>query len=571
MVFKRLFYYVKPYFIFFLLGLIFSIITVIGTLSIPIIIGDAIDLIIDYKQVDFVLLKPALLKLFMAILITALSQWLMNLSMNHIALCTVRRIRNDLFATLQQAPLKYIDRTSHGEIISRMITDTEMISEGLLMGLSQLFTGILTILGTLLFMLQLNIIITISVITITPISLIFSGLIAKHSFRNFEKQSSARATLTGFIDEMVGKQKIVNTFMREDIVQEHFETLNEQVRITGIKAIFTSSLVNPTTRFVNSLVYASVGVLGSFTAIRVLITIGQLSAFLSYANQYTKPFNEISGVIMELQSALASAKSVFLLIDTPQEEPDNQESLPFETATGTVSFDDVSFSYTSDVPLIENFNLNVTSGKRIAIVGPTGCGKTTLINLLMRFYDVTSGAICIDNTDIRTIPRSHLRSQFGMVLQETWLSHSSIADNIAYGKEHASREEIMEAAKLAHAHHFINLLEHGYDTILSEDASELSVGQKQLLCIARVMLILPPMLILDEATSSIDTRTEQYIQQAFRNMMKGRTSFVVAHRLSTIKESDCILVMNEGHIVEQGTHQELLDANGFYANLYHSA
>ena len=482
----------------------------------------------------------------------------------------VRDIRNDAFKNLQQLPLKYIDGHSHGDIMSRLVTDVEQISDGLIMGFAQLFTGIVTIFGTLFFMLSINVKITLAVVIITPISLFVARFIAKNTFKLFQKQSEARGEMTSLVEEMIGNQKVVKAFAYEKESEEKFDVLNKNLQQVGVKATFFSSLTNPSTRFINGLVYTSVGIIGAFAAIGGGFSVGQLSCFLTYANQYTKPFNEISGVVTELQSAFASAKRVFEVINEPAEAPDSPEAEVLESVDGTLKAENVSFSYNPEIPLIEDFNISVSSGQKIAIVGPTGCGKTTLINLLMRFYDVTGGKIILSGIPIKQCTRNSMRSMYGMVLQETWLKTGTIRDNIAYGKPDASIEEITRAAKSAHCHGFIKRLPDGYNTVISEDGGSLSQGQKQLLCIARVMLALPPMLILDEATSSIDTRTEILIQQTFNEMMKGRTSFIIAHRLSTIKEADCILVMNSGHIIEQGTHSELMNKNGFYAQLYNS-
>lgn len=569
-VFKPLMRYAGPHIWLLVVALILTVVSVAATLYAPILMGDGIDLIIDKGNVDFDGLVPILIRLAIVVAITGVSQWLMSMCTNKVTYNTVRDIRNDAFRNLQKLPLKYIDSHPHGDIMSRLITDVEQISDGLLMGFAQLFTGIVTIFGTLFFMLSINVKITLIVVVITPLSLFVARFIAKNTFKLFQKQSEARGEMTSLVEEMIGNQKIVKAFAYENESEEKFDVLNKNLQQVGVKATFFSSLTNPSTRFINGLVYTSVGIIGAFAAISGGFSVGQLSCFLTYANQYTKPFNEISGVITELQSAFASAKRVFEIIDEPAEIPDSPDAVTLESVDGTLKAENVSFSYNPDIPLIENFNLSVKSGQRIAIVGPTGCGKTTVINLLMRFYDVTGGEIILSSVPIKQCTRDSMRSMYGMVLQETWLKTGTIRDNIAYGKPGASIEEITSAAKAAHCHGFIKRLPNGYDTVISEDGGTLSQGQKQLLCIARVMLALPPMLILDEATSSIDTRTEILIQQTFNEMMKGRTSFIIAHRLSTIKEADCILVMNSGHIIEQGTHKELMNKNGFYADLYNS-
>lgn len=569
-IFKPLISYAGPHIWLLVIALILAVISVAATLYAPILMGRGIDLIIDEGNVDFNGLIPILIKLAAVVTVTGISQWLMSLCTNKVTYNTVRDIRNDAFKNLQQLPLKYIDGHSHGDIMSRLVTDVEQISDGLIMGFAQLFTGIVTIFGTLFFMLSINVKITLAVVIITPISLFVARFIAKNTFRLFQKQSEARGEMTSLVEEMIGNQKVVKAFAYEKESEEKFDVLNKNLQQVGVKATFFSSLTNPSTRFINGLVYTSVGIIGAFAAIGGGFSVGQLSCFLTYANQYTKPFNEISGVVTELQSAFASAKRVFEVINEPAEAPDSPEAEVLESVDGTLKAENVSFSYNPEIPLIEDFNFSVSSGQKIAIVGPTGCGKTTLINLLMRFYDVTGGKIILSGIPIKQCTRNSMRSMYGMVLQETWLKTGTIRDNIAYGKPDASIEEITRAAKSAHCHGFIKRLPDGYDTVISEDGGSLSQGQKQLLCIARVMLALPPMLILDEATSSIDTRTEILIQQTFNEMMKGRTSFIIAHRLSTIKEADCILVMNSGHIIEQGTHSELMNKNGFYAQLYNS-
>ena len=569
-IFKPLISYAGPHIWLLVIALILAVISVAATLYAPILMGRGIDLIIDEGNVDFNGLIPILIKLAAVVTVTGISQWLMSLCTNKVTYNTVRDIRNDAFKNLQQLPLKYIDGHSHGDIMSRLVTDVEQISDGLIMGFAQLFTGIVTIFGTLFFMLSINVKITLAVVIITPISLFVARFIAKNTFKLFQKQSEARGEMTSLVEEMIGNQKVVKAFAYEKESEEKFDVLNKNLQQVGVKATFFSSLTNPSTRFINGLVYTSVGIIGAFAAIGGGFSVGQLSCFLTYANQYTKPFNEISGVVTELQSAFASAKRVFEVINEPAEAPDSPDAEVLESVDGTLKAENVSFSYNPEIPLIEDFNISVSSGQKIAIVGPTGCGKTTLINLLMRFYDVTGGKIILSGIPIKQCTRNSMRSMYGMVLQETWLKTGTIRDNIAYGKPDASIEEITRAAKSAHCHGFIKRLPDGYNTVISEDGGSLSQGQKQLLCIARVMLALPPMLILDEATSSIDTRTEILIQQTFNEMMKGRTSFIIAHRLSTIKEADCILVMNSGHIIEQGTHSELMNKNGFYAQLYNS-
>ena len=552
-----------------LLSLVLAAVTVATTLYAPILVGKGVDLILGPGNVDFAGLIVILKQIAVVVFITAFAQWLMNHINNRITYYVVKDIRTRAFSHLEVLPLKYIDSHQYGDIISRIIADIDQFSEGLLMGFTQLFTGLLTILGTLGFMLVVNPLITVVVVLVTPLSLFVASYIAKKTFAMFQLQSRTRGELTSLIDEMIGNQKVVQAFGYEDEAQMRFEEINERLRSCSLRAMFFSSITNPSTRFVNSMVYASVGVVGAYAAIRGLLSVGQLSIFLSYANQYTKPFNEISGVVTELQNALACAARVFELIDEPAISSE-KEAKELGEADGSVKLQNVSFAYNPQVPLIEHLNLDVKSGQRIAIVGPTGCGKTTLINLLMRIYDVDGGEIQVSGTDIRRVTRKSLRANYGMVLQETWLKSGTIRDNIAYGKPDASLEQIMQAARDAHAHSFIKRMPQGYDTLISEDGGNLSQGQKQLLCIARVMLCLPPMLILDEATSSIDTRTEIRIQKAFAAMMVGRTSFIVAHRLSTIREADVILVMKDGHIIEQGNHEGLLEKNGFYAGLYRS-
>ncbi len=567
---KRILAYIGRYRWGVFLSLCLAAVTVVTTLYAPILIGDGVDLILGPGDVDFQGLKQVLGKMAAVIAVTAVSQWMMNHINNKITYHVVEDIRTKAFGHLEILPLKYIDSHPSGDVISRVIADIDQFSEGLLMGFTQLFTGVLTILGTLGFMFYVNAWIALVVVCVTPVSLLVASYIAKKTYVMFKRQSETRGELTGLIDEMLGNQKVVQAFGYEEDAQKSFEEINERLRGYSLRATFFSSITNPATRFVNGLVYASVGVAGAYAAVNGLLSVGKLSSFLSYANQYTKPFNEISGVVTELQNALASAARVFALIDEEPLKPEDQDAVDLKEAKGNVGLEKVYFSYNPDVPLIEDFNLKVEPGQRIAIVGPTGCGKSTIINLLMRFYDVDSGCVRVDGHDIRHMTRRSLRANYGMVLQETWLKSGTIRENIAYGKPDASEEEIVRAAKEAHAHSFIKRMPDGYDTVITEDGGNLSQGQKQLLCIARVMLSLPPMLILDEATSSIDTRTEIRIQKAFARMMEGRTSFIVAHRLSTIREADVILVMRDGHIVEQGNHETLLKKGGFYAQLYNS-
>ncbi len=567
---KRVLCYIEGYRLYLLASILLAVLTVALTLYAPILTGDAIDYMIGKGAVDFAALLKLLTKLGVIIGATSVFQWIMNLCNNHITYKVVMDVRTEAFDHMQDLPLSYIDSHPQGDIVSRLIADIDQFSDGLLMGFTQLFTGVMTILGTLLFMLSVNVGITLVVVCITPLSLLVAGFIARRTHSMFKLQSETRGELTGLIDEMVGNQKVVKAFGHEEEAIARFDEINQKLQKHSLRAIFYSSITNPATRFVNSMVYAGVGVAGAFAAIRGALSVGQLSCFLSYANQYTKPFNEISGVVTELQNALACAERVFDFIDREPMSADPADGPHIEKAEGSVDLENVAFSYTKDRELIKNLNLHVKPGQRIAIVGPTGCGKSTLINLLMRFYDVDEGCISVDGTPIQDLTRENLRQQYGMVLQETWLKSATVRDNISYGKPDATEEEIIEAAKASHAHSFIRRLPKGYDTVLSEDGGSLSQGQKQLLCISRVMLCLPPMLILDEATSSIDTRTELKIQNAFAKMMEGRTSFIVAHRLSTIREADVILVMRDGQIVEQGTHESLLAANGFYAELYNS-
>lgn len=563
--------YIGRYRIHLILSLLLCIVTVACTLYIPILTGRIIDLLIGAGAIAFPQVIPILIQIAVFVGITAISQWLMGLCNNHMTYSTVRDIRSDAFNHIQHLPLSYLDQNPTGDLVSRVISDVDQFADGLLMGFTQLFMGILTIIGTLYFMFSVNVIIAIAVVVITPLSLVVSAVIAKSTFKMFTLQTKTRGEQTALIDEMITNQKVVRAFSMEDEVQERFDEVNKRLENYSLRAIFYSSLTNPSTRFVNALVYACVGVVGAIIAITTGgISIGQLSAILSYANQYTKPFNEISGVITELQGALACANRVFDLIDQPIETPDVTPPITLKDADGSAKLTDVSFSYVPEQKLIENFNLSVKPGQRVAIVGPTGCGKTTLINLLMRFYDVNEGKIEISGQCIMDVTRHSLRTNFGMVLQETWLKSGTIRDNIKMARMDATDVEIIAASKATHAHSFIKRLPNGYDTIISEDGGNLSQGQKQLLCITRVMLSLPPMLILDEATSSIDTRTEQRIQRAFEKLMTGRTSFIVAHRLSTIQNADIILVMNHGNVIEQGTHEELLAADGFYAKLYQS-
>ncbi len=563
--------YIKPYGFFLGLTIFMAVVSVAFTLYLPILTGDAVDMLGRIGTEGFWPgLFTILQKMAVVIALTALSQWIMSICNNKIVYSIIQDIRKKAFRRLEQLPLKYLDAHSHGDIVSRVVADVDQFADGLLIGFTQLFTGIITILGTLGFMLSVNVGITVVVVVITPVSLLVAAFIARKTFSMFQLQSKTRGEQTALINEMVGNQKVVQAFNREDETLEQFDEINARLEKCSLRAIFFSSLTNPCTRFVNSLVYMGVGLTGAFAVIRGGLSVGQLTCFLSYANQYTKPFNEISGVITELQNALACASRIFELIEEEAQVPDKENAVVLHDVEGKVDISDVSFSYVPDRKLIEGLNLHVNPGQRIAIVGPTGCGKTTIINLLMRFYDVDQGAICVENTDIRDMTRKSLRASYGMVLQDTWLKRGTIRDNITVGKPEATQEEVIVAAKASHAHSFIRRLPNGYDTIIGEEGGSLSQGQKQLLCITRVMLSLPPMLILDEATSSIDTRTEVRIQKAFAAMMEGRTSFIVAHRLSTIQNADVILVMKDGHIIEQGNHQELLARNGFYAELYNS-
>ncbi len=569
---KKVLKYIQAYRIFLILSLMFAVVTVAATLYIPVLTGQVIDHILAPGQVDFPVIGELLWKMGVIILLAALAQWMMNVCNNKITYEVVQDVRREAFARIQVLPLKFIDGHSHGELVSRVIADVDQFADGLLMGFSQLFTGVITILGTLLFMVSINLKITLVVVLVTPVSLFVAAFIARRTFSMFMLQSATRGEQTSLINEMIENQKVVQAFSKEEDVLQKFDEINQRLEKASLNATFFSSLTNPGTRFVNSLVYTGVALVGALFAMSGggVFTVGQLSCFLSYANQYTKPFNEISGVVTELQNALACAERIFALIEEEPQitEPENVKILT--DVRGNVTLSNVYFSYARDKKLIENFNLKVRPGQRVAIVGPTGCGKTTIINLLMRFYDVDSGSIQVEGEDIREVTRRSLRESYGMVLQETWLKAGTIRENLKMGKPDASEEEILKAAKAAHAHSFIKRLPQGYDTVIGEDGGSLSVGQKQLLCIARVMLCLPPMLILDEATSSIDTRTEMKIQNAFATMMRGRTSFIVAHRLSTIQEADIILVMKDGHIIEQGSHEELLLEKGFYFELYNS-
>lgn len=567
---KKIFCYIKRYNLFLVLSLVFAAISVALTLYVPILIGHAIDCIVGPDNVDFDRIISLFLQIIIAVVITSVCQWLMNICNNKITYQVVNDIRKDAFRKIEILPLKYVDSHFQGEIVSQVISDVDQFADGLLMGFTQLFTGVVTILGTLIFMLSIQPKITFVVVVITPLSLFVAKYVAKNTYQMFRKQSETRAEQTAFIDEMLSNLKLVKAYGHEKENMEKFTEINHRLEKASLKATFFSSITNPSTRFVNNVVYAGVGLTGALAVIHTGMTVGQLSSFLNYANQYTKPFNEISGVLTELQNAFACAARIFHLIEEEPQTPEPENAVVLKNVKGEIALKNVNFSYIPDKKLIENLNLFIKPGQRVAIVGPTGCGKTTLINLLMRFYDVNSGSILVDEMDIKEITRHSLRKHYGMVLQETWLKSGTIRENIAFGKPDATEEEIIQAAKAVHAHGFIKRMPDGYNTFIREDGGSLSQGQKQLLCIARIMLCLPPMLILDEATSSIDTRTELKIQQAFAKLMEGRTSFIVAHRLSTIKEADMILVMKDGTIIEQGNHETLLKKNGFYANLYNS-
>ncbi|MGI6008179.1 MAG: ABC transporter ATP-binding protein [Ruminococcus sp.] len=567
---KRVLEWIRPYRVQVAGVILLAAVTVLTTLYAPILIGKGVDALVGKGEVSFLKLKSAALQLAVVAGATALSQWIMNLLINRITYQVVQDVRDRAFARLQVLPFSYIDSRQPGDMISRISTDVDQFADGLLMGFTQLFTGVMTIIATLAFMLSINVKITLVVVVITPVSFLVANFIAKRTFTMFRVQSETRGEMTSLVEEMVGNQKIVKAFSYENRAFERFTDVNERLRDCGVKATFFSSLTNPSTRFVNGLVYTGVGIYGALCAIRGSISVGQLSSFLNYANQYTKPFNEISGVVTELQNALASARRLFELMDEDTEPEDDKDAVVLEKPTGSVVFDHVAFSYRPDVPLIRDLSLQAFPGQRIAVVGPTGCGKTTLINLLMRFYDIREGELKVSGYPIEKITRDSLRAGYGMVLQDTWLKAGTIMENIAYGKPDASREEVVEAAKKVYAHSFIRRMKNGYDTYVAEDGGSLSQGQKQLLCIARVMLMDPAVLILDEATSSIDTMTEIRVQKAFEELMKGRTSFVVAHRLSTVRTADTILVMKDGDIVEMGTHQKLLEKGGFYANMYNS-
>lgn len=569
-VLKRVLTHIKKYRILVILSFVCAMITVASTLYAPILTGDAIDLIVGKGLVDFDGIKDIIYTFLMVTVVTVISQWFMNIINNHITYSVVRDIRIEVFNHMEELPLSYIDSHKHGDIVSRIVSDIDQFADGLLMGFTQLFTGIVTILATLGFMIAVNVPIALVVIVLTPLSLFVASFIAKRTYHLFHQQSETRGEITALVDEMVGQQKIVQAFGYEDDALDRFEEINNRLEKDSMSATFYSSIVNPCTRFLNNLVYAAVGIIGAVSVISTGFTVGQLTCFLSYANQYTKPFNEISNVITELQNAMACAGRVFELLDETPQVPEKENAHVLTDTKGAIEIKGVNFSYVKDKTLITNLNLSVKPGMRVAIVGPTGCGKSTLINLLMRFYDVDTGSISVDGTDIRDMTRDSLRENYGMVLQETWLKSGTIRENIAYGKPDATDEEIVQAAKLAHSDSFIRRLPQGYDTVIAEDGGNLSQGQKQLLCITRVMLLLPPMLILDEATSSIDTRTEIRIQKAFNRMMQGRTSFIVAHRLSTIREADVILVMKDGNIIEKGNHDQLMAQNGFYTNLYNS-
>lgn len=567
---RKVLHYIKRYWVLLILSILLAAVSVISALYIPILTGRAVDLIIAKGQVDFAGIFAILKQIGIVIALTALAQWAMNICNNKMTYNIIRDVRKEAFRKLEILPLRYVDDHSYGEVVSRVIADVDQFADGLLMGFTQLFSGIITIVGTLLFMLSVNVGITLVVVVITPLSLFVASFIARKTYTMFLLQSQTRGEQTAFIDEMIGNQKVVQAYGQEEETQETFDEINGRLEKCSLRAIFFSSITNPSTRFVNNLVYAGVGIVGALFAVAGRLSVGQLSCFLSYANQYTKPFNEISGVVTELQNALACAARVFKLIEEKPQVAEPVDARVLTDPEGNVSLDHVYFSYVPDKKLIQDFNLKVKPGQRVAIVGPTGCGKTTIINLLMRFYDVDSGEIKVEGTDIRNMTRKSLRTNYGMVLQDTWLKTSTIRENIVMGKPDATQEEVIAAARAAHAHSFIKRLPQGYDTVITEDGGNLSQGQKQLLCITRVMLCLPPMLILDEATSSIDTRTEMKIQEAFARLMEGRTSFIVAHRLSTIQSADVILVMKDGNMIEQGNHESLLAKGGFYANLYNS-
>lgn len=567
---KRILKYIKPYMFFVVASIFFAAVSAILSLFLPVLTGDAVDMIIGKGQVDWNGLTIVLLKMALVVAVSAAAQWILGACNNHITFGTVRDIRKDAMRHINELPLSYLDRHPTGETVSRIIADADQFADGLLMGFTQFFTGVITIIGTLVLMFMLSPAITLVVVVLTPLSIFVASAIAKSTYRYFKKQSEVRAVQTTIISEMIEQEKIVQAFAYEDRARQRFNANNSELTGVSLKALFASSLTNPSTRFVNNMVYAAVAISGAYAVIKGRFSIGSLTAFLTFATQYTKPFNEISGVVTELQGAIACAGRIFELIDEKAELPDADDAVLLDDVKGNIDIDDVCFSYTEDKKLLENVNIHAHSGERFAIVGPTGCGKTTLINLLMRFYDTKSGSIKVDDKDVKKLTRHSLRTNFGMVLQDTWLKPGTIRENIIMGKPDASDEEMIKAAKNSHAHSFIKQLPNGYDTMIGEDGGALSQGQKQLICISRVMLALPPMLILDEATSSIDTRTEIRIQKAFATMMKGRTSFIVAHRLSTIKEADCILVMKDGNIIEQGKHEDLLKQEGFYSNLYRS-
>ena len=572
-VMKRLLSYTRPYRLYLAGSFLCAVVNISLTLYGPILVGHAIDYIVGAGDVDHRGMISTLVTLGVIVAVSAAFQWLMSYCNNKVTYSTVRDLRIQTYEKINRLPLSYIDGHAHGDIISRIVNDVDQVADGLLQGITQLFTGVVTILGTLIFMLTISPVITLVVVLVTPLSLFVASFIAKISHKMFVEQQATQGELSGYVEELVSGQKVVKTFHYEERAQEQFEEINARLYKCGVKAQFYSSLSNPSTRFVNGIVYTAVAIIGSvcaITGVPARLTIGDISAFLQYANQYTKPFNEITSVITQIQTAFASAQRLFAVLDETTEKPDAPDALELKDCEGNVTIQNLYFSYRPDVKLIEDLNLKARKGERIAVVGPTGCGKTTIINLLMRFYDADSGSITVDGVDVRDITRSSLRSMYGMVLQETWLFSGTVRDNIAYGREDATEDQVVAAAKAAHAHSFIMRLPNGYDTVISEDGGNISQGQRQLLCIARVMLMDPPMLILDEATSSIDTRTEIRIQKAFAKMMEGRTSFIVAHRLSTIKEADLILVMNQGHVIEQGTHKELLKKGGFYANLYNS-